>query len=87
MSNYEIEEKIIEAFNNIGIFIDIDEANDISIEEILEDSLMFISFIVELEQIFSIEIPDDFLLPERISSFESIKNMILEIMSSENECE
>lgn len=87
MSNCEIEKRIIEAFNNIGILIDIDEVNDISIEEILEDSLMFISFIVELEQIFSIEIPDNFLQPEKISSFESVKNMILEIMSTENERE
>mgnify|MGYP005751253161 CR=1 FL=1 len=85
MNDYEIEEKIIEAFNNIRCTIDIDEVCDISIEEILEDSLIFVSFIVELEQIFSIEIPDEFLLPEKISSFESVKNMILEIARTENE--
>ena len=85
MNDYEIEEKIIEAFINIRCTIDIDEVCDISIEEILEDSLIFVSFIVELEQIFSIEIPDEFLLPEKISSFESVKNMILEIARTENE--
>ena len=81
MINDEIELKIIEALNNVGILFDATEFETLSFEEVIPDSLSFISFIVELEQIFNIEIPDEFLMPERISSFASIRDMIKGLLS------
>ena len=81
MINDEIELKIIEALNNVGILFDATELETLSFEEVITDSLSFISFIVELEQIFNIEIPDEFLMPERISSFASIRDMIKGLLS------
>ena len=81
MINDEIELKIIEALNNVGILFDATELETLSFEEVIPDSLSFISFIVELEQIFNIEIPDEFLMPERISSFVSIRDMIKGLLS------
>ncbi len=78
---YEIEERIMNAFNAVGIFMTPEEIRDAAIDEIIEDSLTYISFIVELEESFCIEIPDEYLLPERLSTFDSIITMIEDLTS------
>lgn len=56
----EIRKKVIECFNNLGFVIDNDDSVDIL--DFLDDSITYISFIVEIEQAFEIEIPDEYLL-------------------------
>lgn len=75
----EIRNKIVQALNNVGLFFTIEELEENTIGELLPDSITYISFIVELEQAFDIEIPDEYLIPEKISSLEGIINLIEEL--------
>lgn len=56
----ETRKQVIECFNNLGFVIDNDDSVDIL--DILDDSITYISFIIEIEQAFEIEIPDEYLL-------------------------
>lgn len=50
---------INQALKNIGILYD--DLNEYSIlKEFIEDSLSFVSFFVEIENLFDIELPDEF---------------------------
>ena len=75
MMELEIRNKIVQALNNVGLFFTIEELEENTIGELLPDSITYISFIVELEQAFDIEIPDEYLIPEKISSLEGIINL------------
>ena len=44
------------------------------------DSMQFINIIVELEEALNITIDDDYLSLERFSSFENIKNTLIDIL-------
>lgn len=81
LSISEIEEGIVGAFNAVGIIMPLEEIREAAIDEILEDSLAYISFIVELEERFKIDIPDEYLLPERLSTFDSIVLLAEDLMS------
>lgn len=68
---------IIECLHNIGIFID--DCNDdevILLRNYIEDSIMFVSFIVELEEKFDIEIPDEYLLITEMETIDDVCNVI-----------
>ena len=84
MNKYEIEECVINAFNNVGIFMTLEEIHDAAIDEIIEDSLTYISFLVELEENFDVEIPDEYLLSERLSTFDSIITMLEDLLSGKD---
>lgn len=71
---------IIMCLNNIGVIIE-----DLDLEERIEvhltDSISYVSFIVELEQYFDIEIPDEYLENQSIQNFNdivAIVNMLVE---------
>ena len=66
---------IDKCFNNIGIIID-NLGEESLIEDYLEDSMSYISFIVEIEQEFDIEVPDEYLLPDRLKTICDILDMI-----------
>lgn len=52
------DEMIIRAINGAGTLIEkID--NDIILKDVITDSLTFVSFFIEIEQEFDIEIPDE----------------------------
>jgi acyl carrier protein len=54
------EEKLKEALQNIGVYIAHEDFSlDLKIRDFIEDSLTFISFFVEIENLFDIEIPDE----------------------------
>lgn len=72
---------IIQCFINLGIMMDEDIEENPSLSEYLESSLVFVSFIVELEQFFQIEIPDDYLVEGRLSSFADVEIMLEELAS------
>jgi acyl carrier protein len=76
--NNDYSTEILKCLKNIGIFANSeDELSDLS--EVIQDSLTFITFIVELEQMFGVEIPDEYLLIEKIASLDSINKMIEEL--------
>ena len=54
------EEKLKDALQNIGIYIPKEDFSmDLKIRDFIEDSLTFISFFVEIENLFDMEIPDE----------------------------
>lgn len=55
-----MKDRIITCLNGIGIFVGA-EQDDLLLSELIQDSLTFITMIVELENTFKIEIPDEFL--------------------------
>ena len=72
-----------QCLKNIGVFTDDDfETKDIT--EYIEDSLTLIMFIVELEQYFAIEITDDYLSSETLSSFSSIIGIIAQLVEKKS---
>lgn len=58
-----------------------DTFTDEQFEEIVSDidSLDLVNFIVEIENAFSIELPDEILLPESINSYENFVGIIEEL--------
>lgn len=67
----ELKTKIIECLENIGIEVDRQTEDDIDLREYINDSLIFISVIIELEKMLDIEIPDEMLLFENFASLNS----------------
>lgn len=70
----DIEKKLLNCLKHVGIIVEEDELD--MIEDFIEDSITFITLIVEIEQEFDIEIPDEFLSIERMATISSIKEMI-----------
>lgn len=61
MGKTEIRSKVISALSKIYVFIDESEDENVNLESYIEDSIQFMSFIVELEEIFDVEIPAELL--------------------------
>lgn len=76
-----ILEGIEKCMQNIGLSFD-REQNDLS--AYIEDSISFISFIVELEQYFKIEVTDDYFSSDRLNTINKVCLMIEEL-SHKNE--
>ena len=66
----KIKEQLIACLKNMGIEIDANE-KDVDLRGYFEDSLVFISAIVEFENFLGIEIPDELLLYDKFSSLNS----------------
>ena len=67
-------EKLLQCFSNIGVFVDPKE-NSLP-PDVIKDSLLFVSMIVEMEQEFDIEIPDEYLSGERLLSFRDLEELV-----------
>lgn len=78
-----MKEKIIQCFSNLGIIIS-DESSNIELDEYIVDSVTFVSFLVELEQQFEIEIDDDYLVQGSLKTLNDVENMIEELLAKKN---
>ena len=67
----------------MGILVP-DDNNDIDLSEYIIDSLQFISFIVEIENKFGIEIPDELLNIENLKSLNGFSQLIENILGENN---
>jgi len=76
-------EKVVECFNNLGLVVD-DKAENIL--EYLVDSVMYIAFIVELEGMFNVEIPDEYLLRGNFQTIENICSLLVELKQNQDKC-
>lgn len=65
-----IRDRVIQCLENIGYSGDYE--SDTKLSDFIEDSVQFVSFIVELEEEFHIEIPDDYLI---LGSFQDINDV------------
>ena len=84
----DIREKLLEILNENGIYIDKNKTtDDIDLREYIIDSMQFISFIVEIENKLNIEIPDECLIYDNISSLNGFSNIISCIVSGDYVCQ
>ena len=90
-----IEGIILETLNEMGIYIDTSflssypdntvPPTDINLRDYITDSIMFISFIVELEKKFEIEFPDELLLINALASLSGFAYLLAEIINNRKE--
>ena len=82
MTKEDIKQGIIKCFQNVGIMIPLENYNeDLEIQEYIEDSIMFITMIIELENFFGIEVPDEYLITEILSNFEALIELIEKLLT------
>lgn len=90
MNKEDIVKRIPMVLESIGVFGATTMDQETDLNDWIIDSLMFISFIVELENVFEVQIPDSLLQHETISSLRGLADIILglqEESSSERNCE
>lgn len=75
--NINVKKRLEKVFNENGLTIDLD--NQSSILEL--DSLQIISLFVSIEDEFNMEISDEFLTREVLSSFNDFYEMLLNILT------
>ena len=80
MDSVVIYEKIKSSLTKIGVIAD--EINEqTNLLDLIEDSIMFVQFIIELEQEFGIDVPDKYLSMEVLNSLTGIEEMIESALS------
>ena len=73
----EIKEKVVTVLIDLGVMIENLE-EDIDLREYIQESIQFISFIVQIEQVFDIELDDSMLLMDSISSLNGFVTNLVE---------
>ena len=74
----EIKNKLNILLDELGLSEETDEGKKVNFEEL--DSIQIISAIVEIEECFDIEIPDEYLVAEFFENINRIVDVILELM-------
>ena len=74
----EIKNKLNILLYELGFSEETDEGKKVNFEEL--DSIQIISAIVEIEECFDIEIPDEYLVAEFFENINHIVDVILELM-------
>lgn len=74
----EIKNKLNILLDELGLSEETDEGKKVNFEEL--DSIQIISAIVEIEECFDIEIPDEYLVAEFFENMNHIVDVILELM-------
>ena len=86
MTNTEIRNTILEILQIIGIPIVLDLADyeeDVNLLDLEIDSLAFFSLIVEIESSFSIELPDEVIVPEKLISLNAFVSTIADLIDDD----
>ena len=76
----KIKNDVIEVLNELGIETEDIGENDVDLTEFIVESLMFISFIVELEDKLGIEIPEELLDINSIKSLNTFSTILEELL-------
>ena len=80
MTRQEIEEKVWKILDNLGVVEKEGEEAVIHNEEI--DSIQLVSIIVEIEENFDVEVPDEYMNPEFLLSFDHIVDVVQELLNN-----
>lgn len=72
----KIKNDVIEVLNELGIETEDIGENDVDLTEFIVESIMFISFIVELEDKLGIEIPEELLDINSIKSLNTFSTIL-----------
>lgn len=67
----DTKNQLIDCFSNIGVLIE--PQDDVDLKEYIFDSLQFVTAIIEIERVFSIEFPDEMLM---YSVFDSLNGLV-----------
>ncbi len=82
----KVESKLIEIINEIGI-VKLDNSERVEeldlINKLGMNSLVFIQFLVSIEEKFGIEIPSEELLIDNLKYFNNLKNVIIKQLGEE----
>ena len=73
------KEIVINVLTDLGIDcseIDLNPNADVNLSEYITDSITFINFIVRIEEDLEIEIPDNFLILDKLTSLNGFINML-----------
>lgn len=76
----KIKNDVIEVLNELGIETEDIGENDVDLTEFIVESIMFISFIVELEDKLGIEIPEELLDINSIKSLNTLSTILEELL-------
>ena len=76
-----VEEKLINLFEDKGIYLSEQEKND----PLELDSIQFISIIVDIEQVYCIKIDDDYLMSDNFKTFNDYLLIVQTVLSKSNE--
>mgnify|MGYP005789605201 CR=1 FL=1 len=78
----DIQNKILSCLEEVGIILEEDSnIEDIELSNYLDDSLVFIQFIVGLEEAFEINFPDEMLSIENIGTMSTLSSTIENILN------
>ena len=80
LTRQEIEEKVWEILDNLGVVEKEGEEAVIHNEEL--DSIQLVSIIVEIEENFDVEVPDEYMNPEFLFSFDHIVEVVEELLNN-----
>lgn len=75
----EIKERLYEHLESLGIFLNQVEDDDVNICEYGMDSISYIAFISDIEMLFCIDIPDEYLNIQKVVSINKIALLISSI--------
>lgn len=82
-SRQEIRDKIYELLDEVGA-VEIDgDGNKVLISDM--DSIQLISLVVEIEECFGIEIPDEYLVTEFFESVEHVIDIVQQLMNEQKQ--
>ena len=76
----KIKNDVIEVLNELGIETEDIGENDVDLTEFIVESIMFISFIVELEDKLGIETPEELLDINSIKSLNTFSTILEELL-------
>ena len=80
-SRQEVRDKIYELLDEVGA-VEIDgDGNKVLISDM--DSIQLISLVVEIEECFGIEIPDEYLVTEFFESVEHVIDIVQQLMNEQ----
>lgn len=79
-STINIPEKLWGILDSLAL-VEKTEEDDIIIHSEQIDSIQMVSIIVDIEETFNIEIPDEYMVPDFMSSFQHVCNVITELVS------
>ena len=68
----DIRNTILAALEESGIYVNIATDEDVDLRNFFDSSLQFISLIVNLEEKFKTDMPDEFLLYDNFQSFNNL---------------
>mgnify|MGYP002645986522 CR=1 FL=1 len=80
-----IRERLLSCLQTLGIVTEGEE--NFLLSDVIDTSLLFVSMIIEVEQEFEIEISDDYLIADRLVSFEDLENMVESVLQAKEEKE